>query len=282
MHPMKLVAAAIGSFLTFLVATLESVAWASQPVPWQMTFQPAATPIMERVTAFNELVFWIIAVITLFVLGLLLVIIVRFRASANPEPSTTSHNTVLEVLWTVVPIIILIVIAIPSFKLLYYIDEVPESELTIKVIGHQWYWSYEYPDQEISFDSNMIPEDELKPGQIRLLEVDNRVVVPVATNVRILLTADDVIHAWTVPAFGIKFDTVPGRLAETWIHVREEGVYYGQCSELCGAAHSKMPIAVEAVSKAKFEAWLKEAKEKFASAPIDRPLAASKRLVAAR
>ena len=276
MHPMKLVAAAVTAFSTILTA---SAAWASQPVPWQMTFQPAATPVMERVTAFNELVFWIIVVITLFVLALLLYIVVRFRASANPVPSKTSHNTVLEVLWTVIPIVILIVIAIPSFKLLYYIDAVPESELTIKVVGHQWYWSYEYPDQEITFDSNMIPEDELKAGQIRLLEVDNRVIVPVATNVRILLTADDVIHAWAVPAFGIKFDTVPGRLAETWIHVNKEGVYYGQCSELCGAAHSKMPIAVEAVSKAKFEAWLKEAKVKFATAPASREFASQQPLV---
>ena len=276
MHPMKLVAAAVTTFSTILTA---SGAWASQPVPWQMNFQPAATPIMERVTAFNELVFWITVVIMLFVLALLLYIVVRFRASANPVPSKTSHNTVLEVLWTVIPIVILIVIAIPSFKLLYYIDEVPESELTIKVVGHQWYWSYEYPDQEIAFESNVIPEDELKAGQIRLLEVGNRVMVPVATNIRILLTADDVIHAWAVPAFGIKFDTVPGRLAETWIHVNKEGVYYGQCSELCGAAHSKMPIAVEAVSKAKFEAWLKEAKVKFAAAPAGREFASEQHLV---
>jgi cytochrome c oxidase subunit 2 len=276
MHPMKLAAAAITAFTAILGA---SGAWASQPTPWQMTFQPAATPIMERVTAFNELVFWIILVITLFVLALLLFIVVRFRASANPVPSKTTHNTVLEVLWTVIPIVILIVIAIPSFKLLYYIDEVPESELTIKVVGHQWYWSYEYPDHEIAFDSNMIPEDELKAGQIRLLEVDNRVMVPVATNVRIIMTADDVIHAWSVPAFGIKFDTVPGRLAETWIHVNKEGVYYGQCSELCGTAHSKMPIAVEAVSKAKFEAWLKEAKVKFATAPASREFASEQPLV---
>ena len=161
MHPMKFIAALIGAFSTILAS---ANAWAAQPTPWQMNFQPAATPIMERVSAFNELVFWIILVITAFVVILLLIIIIRFRASANPVPSKTSHNTVLEVLWTVVPIIIVIGIAIPSFKLLYYIDEVPDSEFTIKVVGHQWYWTYEYPDQEIAFDSLMIPEDELKAG----------------------------------------------------------------------------------------------------------------------
>ena len=270
MYLIKLFSALVGAFTaSFLGAT----AWAAQPTPWQMTFQPAATPVMDRVTAFNELVFWIILAITIFVLILLLIIIFRFNARANPVPSKTTHNTMLEVVWTVIPIIILIVIAIPSFKLLYYIDEVPDSELTIKVVGHQWYWTYEYADQGITFDSLMIPDDELKPGQVRMLEVDNRVVVPVGANVRILLTADDVIHSWAVPAFGIKFDTVPGRLAETWINVQREGVYYGQCSELCGAAHSKMPIAVEAVSRARFEAWLTEAKVKFAQAPANRQFA---------
>ena len=272
MYLKKNFAVVVVAFTAILVA---STAWAAQPTPWQLNFQPAATPIMERVTAFHDLLLWVIVVISLFVLLLLLYIIVRFRASANPVPSTTSHNSFLEVRWTVIPIVILIVIAIPSFKLMYYIDTVPESEITIKVTGHQWYWTYEYADEEIEFDSLMIQDDELKPGQLRLLEVDNRMVVPVATNVRILLTADDVIHAWTVPAFGIKFDAVPGRLAETWINVTNEGMYYGQCSELCGAAHSKMPIAVEVVSKAKFEAWLAEAKTKFAAAPARRELAAN-------
>tara|TARA_B100001123_G_scaffold35980_1_gene37247 strand:+ start:512 stop:1351 length:840 start_codon:yes stop_codon:yes gene_type:complete len=272
MYLKKYFAVVVVAFAAILVA---SRTWAAQPSPWQLNFQPAATPIMERVTAFHDLLLWVIVVISLFVLLLLIYIIVRFRASANPVPSTTSHNSFLEVLWTVIPIVILIAIAIPSFKLMYYIDTVPESEITIKVTGHQWYWSYEYADEEIAFDSLMIPDDELKPGQLRLLEVDNRMVVPVATNVRILLTADDVIHAWTVPAFGVKFDAVPGRLAETWINVTNEGMYYGQCSELCGALHSKMPIAVEVVSKAKFEAWLAEAKTKFAAAPARRELAAN-------
>ena len=217
--------------------------------------------------AFHDLLLWIIVAIALFVMVLLAIVIVRFRAAANPTPSATSHNTLLEVVWTVIPIAILIVIAIPSYRLLYYIDAVPEAELTVKVTGHQWYWTYEYPDHGLSFDSMMIPDEELAAGQVRLLEVDNRMVVPAATNVRILLTADDVIHAWAVPAFGIKFDTVPGRLAETWIHVAEPGVYYGQCSELCGAAHSKMPIAVEVVARAEFEAWLARAREEFAARP---------------
>ena len=270
MYLNKYLAVVVIAFAAILVA---SAAWAAQPTPWQLNFQPAATPIMERVTAFHDLLLWVIIVISLFVLLLLLYIIVRFRASANPVPSTTSHNSFLEVVWTVIPVVILIVIAIPSFKLMYYIDTVPESEITVKVTGHQWYWTYEYADEDIAFDSLMIPDDELQPGQPRLLEVDNRMVVPVGTNIRILLTADDVIHAWTVPAFGVKFDAVPGRLAETWINVTNEGVYYGQCSELCGAAHSKMPIAVEVVSKARFEAWLAEAKNKFAAAPVRHELA---------
>ncbi len=279
MYLKKVFAVLVGALSAMLVV---SAAWAAQPLPWQLNFQPAATPIMERVHAVHELLLWIIVAIAVFVLILLLVIIVRFRSSANPVPSRTTHNTLLSVVWIVIPIIILVVIAVPSFRLMYYIDTVPESELTIKVTGHQWYWTYEYADQEFAFDSLMIPEDELEQGQVRLLDVDNRMVVPVGTNVRILLTADDVIHSWAVPAFGVKFDTVPGRLAETWINVRNEGVYYGQCSELCGAAHSKMPIAVEVVAKAKFEAWLEEAKEKFAAAPARRELAADQRRIAAR
>ena len=279
MYLKRFLALAMGVPAAVLAA---DAAWAAQPVPWQLNLQPAATPIMERVDAFHDLLLWIIVAISVFVLALLVVVMVRFRASVHPTPSKTSHNTLLEVMWTVIPIIILIAIAIPSFRLMYYIDEVPESELTIKVTGHQWYWTYEYQDQGFAFDSLMIADDELEEGQIRLLEVDNRMVVPAATNVRILLTADDVIHAWTVPAFGIKFDTVPGRLAETWINVPTPGVYYGQCSELCGAAHSKMPIAVEVLPRPAFEAWLEEAGERFAARPARRELAADQSWIAGR
>lgn len=279
MYLKRFFALAMGAPAAALAA---DAARAAQPTPWQLNLQPAATPIMERVDAFHDLLLWIIVAISVFVLALLVVVMVRFRASVHPTPSKTSHNTLLEVMWTVIPIIILIAIAIPSFRLMYYIDEVPESELTIKVTGHQWYWTYEYQDHGFAFDSLMIADDELEEGQIRLLEVDNRMVVPAATNVRILLTADDVIHAWTVPAFGIKFDTVPGRLAETWINVPAPGVYYGQCSELCGAAHSKMPIAVEVLARPAFEAWLEEAGERFAARPARRELAADQSWIAGR
>lgn len=240
-------------------------AYAAKPEPWQSTFQPAATPVMERIAEFNTLVFVIITVIFVFVVALLLYTLWRFSAKRNPTPSTTSHNTVIEVLWTVVPIMILIVIAIPSFKLLYFMDRAQDAEMTIKTIGHQWYWSYEYPDHgDFTFDALMIPDDEIGDGQIRLLETDERVVLPVDTTIRILATADDVIHSWAVPAFGIKFDATPGRLSETWMRVDREGVYYGQCSELCGVNHGFMPITVEIVSKEAFAQWVETAKEEFA------------------
>jgi len=236
-------------------------------------FQEAATPVMERIDDFHDLMLVIITVIVVFVTGLLVYVVVRFNEKANPVPSKTTHHTVLEVAWTVVPILILVVIAIPSFRLLYYMDKAKTPEMTLQVVGNQWYWSYVYPDHgKIAFDSLIIPDDQLKPGQLRLLEVDNRVVVPVDTDIRVLLTANAVIHAWAVPAFGVKIDTVPGRMNETWMRITKPGVYYGQCSELCGVNHGFMPIAVEAVSKADFAKWVAWAKVKFAAkqAP-DRP-----------
>ena len=263
-----------------IAAGTASVAWArsaaaGQPVNWQLGFQDAATPVMERLNDFHNLLLVIIFAIAAFVLLLLAYVLIRFRRSNNPAPSRTSHNTLVEVAWAVLPVIILIVMAVPSFKLLYYMDRTPEVELTVKAIGHQWYWTYEYPDHEITFDALLVPEDELQPGQPRLLETDNRVVLPVNTKVRLLFTADDVLHAWAVPAFGIKVDTVPGRTNEAWVEVTREGVYYGQCSELCGVNHSFMPIAVEVVSKERFAAWLAEAKKKFAreAAPARRQIA---------
>ncbi|MBM3517192.1 MAG: cytochrome c oxidase subunit II [Alphaproteobacteria bacterium] len=240
--------------------------WAAQPEPWQFGFQEAATPIMERVTSFHDLLLVIITLISLFVLALLGYIIFRFNARSNPTPSRTAHSTLLEVVWTVIPIIILIAIAIPSFKLLYYSDRAVDAEMTLKAIGHQWYWSYEYPDHDgLTFDAIMKEEADLAADEPRLLATDNRVVVPVGTTIRVLVTADDVIHAWSVPAFGVKVDAVPGKVNEIWIHVDREGVYYGQCSELCGVNHAFMPIAVEAVSKARFAAWIEEAKLAFGS-----------------
>jgi cytochrome c oxidase subunit 2 len=250
-----------------LLSLPDGVAIAAQPEPWQLGFQPAATSVMERIVSLHDLLLWIIALISLFVLGLLAWVCVRFRASRNTTPSRRTHNTVLEIAWTAVPVLILVVIAIPSFKLLYYQDMVPESELTIKAIGHQWYWSYEYPDNgNFAFDAYLVADADLQPGQLRLLTTDNRVVLPVDTTVRILVTATDVLHAWAMPAFGVKMDAVPGRINETWLRIDEPGTYYGQCSELCGDYHGFMPIMVEAVSKDEFEAWTRQAQEEFAQA----------------
>ena len=197
----------------------------------------------------------------------MLYVAVKFNEKANPTPSKTTHNSLLEVLWTVIPIIILVIVAVPSFKLLYVQDRHPNPDMTIKVIGHQWYWSYQYPDHgEFEFDSVLVPDEELKEGQPRLLTVDNEVVLPVNTNIRILHTSDDVIHSWAVPALIQKLDSIPGRTNENWVRINQEGTYYGQCSELCGVNHGFMPIAVKAVSKAAFAAWVVAAKAEFADA----------------
>ena len=246
---------------------LPGLAAAAVPQPWTFGFQEAVTPVMRDIQDLHHLLLIIITVITLFVLALLIYVIVRFNAKRNPTPSRTSHNTLIEVLWTVLPVLILVVIAVPSFKLLYFMDRTDKPEMTLKVTGHQWYWSYQYQDHgDFQFDSLMIPTDQLKPGQHRLLEVDNQVVVPVNTNIRLLVTSQDVLHAWAVPAFGVKMDTVPGRLNETWMRIERPGTYYGQCSELCGVNHGFMPIAVRAVSKEEFQVWVEEARKKFASA----------------
>ena len=233
--------------------------------PWQMWFQPAASPTMERIMDFHDLLFTVEVAIVLIVLAIMCFIIVKFNAKSNPVPSKTTHNTLLEVIWTAIPILILIVIAVPSLKLLYFADRTPNAEMTLKVIGNQWYWSYIYPDHgDIEFDSIIIPDDELKKGQPRLLSVDNEVVLPVKTNVRLLLTSNDVIHNWAIPSLGLKIDNTPGRTNETWVNINQEGNYYGMCSELCGINHGFMPIHIRAVSKADFVVWTKTAKEKFA------------------
>ena len=255
--------------LAAALAMTPLAALAAAPQPWEMGFQPAASPVMEQIETFHHYILIVITAIAAFVLLLLLIVIVRFNERANPVPSKTSHNTLVEVIWTVVPVMILVGIAIPSFKLMYYADRTTEAEMTIKAIGHQWYWSYEYPDNgDFTFDALLIPDNEIDPskGQLRLLETDNRLVIPVNTKIRLLITATDVIHSFAVPSFGVKLDAVPGRTNETWTEVTAEGVYYGQCSELCGVGHAYMPIAVEVVSKEKFQAWVEEAKQKFARA----------------
>ncbi len=254
--------------LAALAATgLPATAFADQPRPWQLGLQAAATPVMERIVDFHDALLVVITVITAFVLALLLYVIFRFNEKRNPTPSRTAHNTLIEVLWTAVPVIILIGITIPSIRLIWYADRTQDADMTIKAIGHQWYWSYEYPDNgNFTFDALLVPDSDLQPGQLRLLETDNRIVLPVDTNIRLLVTATDVIHSWAIPAFGVKLDTVPGRVNETWMRITREGTYYGQCSELCGIGHGYMPIAVEAVSKPAFDAWVAEAQVKFARA----------------
>lgn len=243
-----------------------------QAEPWQLGFQDAASPVMHEVNDFHNLLLVIITLITVFVLGLLLYCIVRFNSRANPTPSRTSHNTFLEVMWTALPVLILVVIAIPSFKLLYYADRTVDAEMTLKAIGNQWFWTYEYPDNgELVFDAIMIEENELKEGQPRLLTTDNAIVLPVDTNIRLLTTATDVIHAWAMPSLGVKLDAVPGRTNETWFRIEQPGMYYGQCSELCGIRHAFMPIMVKAVSKDEFQAWVEEAKKEFADSGAARP-----------
>jgi cytochrome c oxidase subunit 2 len=246
--------ATVGLLLTGLIG---ATSHAAEPVPWQMNLQPSVTSVMDSIVDLHNLLLVIIFLISVFVLILLLVTMWKFGAKRNPVPSRTTHNTMIEVLWTVVPVIILVVIAVPSFKLLYLSDDIPQKvDLTIKATGNQWYWTYEYPDHgKFSFDANMIPDNEIKPGQKRLLETDNVVVVPVNATVRVQVTASDVLHAWAIPAFGVKIDGVPGRLNEIWFNATKEGTYYGQCSELCGVNHGFMPIRVDVVSKEKFDAW---------------------------
>ena len=260
-------ALAAGAFAAVMFASAAAHAQMGQPAPWQINLQDAATPVMENIHSFNVLLISIITAIVLFVLVLLVIVAVRFNERANPVPSKTSHNTMIEVAWTVVPVLILVAIAIPSFRLLHLELNIPKPDLTVKVTGHQWYWSYEYPDNGgFGFDSYLVAEKDLKPGQPRLLAVDNEVVVPINKNIRIQVTAADVIHSFAVPSFGVKIDAMPGRLNESWFKITREGVYYGQCSELCGRDHAFMPIAVRAVSEADFNAWVAQAKAKFASA----------------
>lgn len=273
---------AIGVFAAALITALGlggGSAWAAlgQPVDWQLGLQDAGTPVMEDIVWFHDyLLLGIITAIALFVLVLLLIIMVRFNATRNPTPSRTTHNTLIEVLWTAIPVLILVVIAIPSFKLLFYQLNLPPADVTVKATGNQWFWSYTYPDNgNFEFNSILVPTDKLKPGQLRLLTVDNEMVVPVNKVVRVQTIGADVIHAFAVPSFGIKIDSVPGRLNETWFKATREGVYYGQCSELCGRDHAFMPIAVRVVSEQAFNAWVEDAKKKYAVVPTTTQVAAT-------
>ena len=259
--------------LLFLVVAPGGAALAQAigaPRPWEMNMQPAFGPVKAHQIALHDLVLVIITIITLFVAGLLAWVMWRYNAHRNPVPTRTAHNTVLEIAWTVIPVLILVVMAIPSFRLVYYEDRTRDAELTIKVTGHQWYWEYTYPDNNnIDFSSYIIPDDQLKPGQLRLLTVDNELVVPVGKNIRVLHTSTDVIHSFFIPALGVQRYAIPGRTIETWFQVDRPGIIYGQCNQICGTNHSRMPIVVRAVPEKEFEAWVTEAKTKFSDAAPD-------------
>ncbi|MGB1181866.1 MAG: cytochrome c oxidase subunit II [Candidatus Puniceispirillaceae bacterium] len=246
-----------------------STAYAAEPQPWQLGLQDPAGSIAERATSLHNMLLVIITVISLFVLGLLVYVCVRFRASANPKPSKTSHNTIIEILWTVVPVLILVVIAVPSFQLLYYMDKTKDTEMVIKVTGNQWYWNYEYPDENISFDSYLVDEEDLGEDQIRLLSVDNPLVVPAGTRIKLLVTGNDVMHSFFVPSLAVQIYSIAGRINEAWIDVPEgTKKYYGQCNQICGVNHAYMPIVVQALNEADYAEWLLNAKEEFASVEI--------------
>jgi cytochrome c oxidase subunit 2 len=248
-----------------LVAGGTAFAETGQPKPWEYSLQEAASPVMESIISFHNLLLWLITIITLFVLALLIIVVIKFNAKANPVPTKTTHNTLIEVAWTLIPVLILVVIAVPSFRLLFLELDIPKPDVTIKATGKQWYWSYSYPDNgKFEFDSLMAADK--KP---RLLGVDNEMVVPVNKVIRVQTTAADVIHAFALPAFGVKIDAIPGRLNETWFKATTTGMFYGQCSELCGKDHAFMPIAIRVVSDQEFAAWIETAKKKFATNPAN-------------
>ena len=252
-----------GAFILGIFAA--SVAGAAQPEPWQIGLQEPAGSIAQKATDLHNLLLIIISLISVFVLALLVYVGWRFRRDANPTPSRTTHNTTIEILWTVIPVLILVVIAVPSFRLLYYMDETKNAEMVIKVTGNQWYWNYEYMDDQIAFDSYMLSDDELQPGQPRLLSVDNPLVVPANTKIKMLVTGNDVMHSFFVPSLAVQTYAFIGRVNEVWIDVPEgEKTYYGQCNQICGVNHSFMPIVVKAMAKEEYQAWLADAKQEFA------------------
>jgi cytochrome c oxidase subunit 2 len=245
---------------------LAGSALSNEPLPWQMGLQPAAGSISVMATDLHNLLLVVITAISLFVLFLMIYVCVRFRADRNPNPSKRTHNSILEVMWTVIPVLILVVIAVPSFRLLYYLDKQIEPDMTIKVTGIQWYWNYEYPDQNVTFDSYMISEEDLKPGQKRLLDVDNPLVLPEGSKVKVLIAGNDVMHSFFVPSLAVQEYSVPGRLNEVWMDIpKGEKTYYGQCNQICGINHAYMPVVVKVLTKENYANWLKNAKIEFAS-----------------
>jgi cytochrome c oxidase subunit 2 len=261
----RLLAFVVTAVTVFGTGAGAALADTGEPRPWEIGLQHPATPVMAEIVWFHDLLLWIIGAVALFVLALLVIVMVKFNARANPVPSRTTHNTTIEVLWTVVPVLILVTIAVPSFRLLFLELNVPKADITVKATGKQWFWTYTYPDQKFEFDSLMVQTKDLKPGQPRLLTVDNEMVVPVNKVVKVLTTGADVIHSFAVPSFGIKIDAIPGRVNDTWFKAERVGTYYGQCSELCGRGHAFMPIVVHVVTEQQFTAWVAQAKKKYAS-----------------
>jgi cytochrome c oxidase subunit 2 len=274
----------LAAFTAGMTALYAPALWAMEapkagPQPWQLGLQPSGSPTMDWITSFHDVLVWVCVVISLFVLGLLLYVAYRFRESKNPTPSTTTHHSLLEVAWTAIPIIILVAIAIPSFKLLYFADRVEKADMTLKIIGHQWYWSYEYPDHgNFTFDATILQGKDLEKAKaeakktkskrpiLRQLTTSQPVILPVGKKIRLVMTSSDVLHAWAISPLGVRLDTVPGRLNETWVEIKKPGTYFGFCSELCGSGHAYMPIEVKAVSVKEFNAWAAGAKKKFAKA----------------
>ncbi len=257
---------------SFLTIFLSNQAFSEDNVgaahPWGLNLREAFSPVMAEIVSFHNALIWLIVIISLFVLALLAIIVVRFNAKSNPKASKTTHNTFIEIAWTVIPVLILVIMAVPSFKLLYKSDVIPEAHMTVKAIGHQWYWSYEYPDHgNFTYDAWLVQDKEDIDGEdrpyTRLLTTDTRVVVPVGKVIRVQMTSTDVLHSWAVPSLGVKKDAVPGRLNELWFEADREGIFYGQCSELCGTNHGYMPIEVHAVSEEEFLLWVEEAKENY-------------------
>lgn len=245
---------------------LAAPAGAQVPRPWEWYFQPPGSPVQESIGGLYSFINWMMVAIVVFVMALIAVVLVRFNAKRHPVASKVSHHTTLEIAWTLLPVLILVAMVIPSFRLVYYEDRTPDADMTLKVTGHQWYWEYTYPDQGgFTFNSNMIHDEDLKAGDIRRLAVDNEMVVPAGRNIRILTTSGDVIHSFFIPSLGVQRYAIPGRTIETWVRVNAPGDYYGQCNQICGELHSGMPIHVHALSDADFKTWTEQAKVKFAA-----------------
>jgi len=261
----------LAALAAFLLTIMSGAAFADGiPTEWQLGFQEAASPSMERIVDFHNTLLWVITIISLFVLALLIWVVIRYNEKANPTPSKTTHHTLIEVIWTAAPVVILVWLFIPSYTVMVTNDRVEDADMTLKVTGHQWYWSYEYPDNgNFTFDANMTFAEDLEDKSLRMMETDNHVVLPVGKKVRLLFTSDDVLHSWGIPSLGVKLDAVPGRLNETWVEITKPGMYYGFCSELCGVNHSFMPVSIQAVSEDEFNAWVETAKEEFAR--VDEP-----------